>query len=251
MDQSPSLSIASFDGTPLAVHRMGQGRPVVLLHGLFSSAQMNWIKYGHAATLAQGGFEVFMPDLRAHGQSGAPHDPQNYPGDVLVRDLKAVISGLGLTDYDLAGFSLGARTSVAGVVAGLTPRKLALCGMGLEGLAGWQKRADFFIDVIDNHDTIKRGDPRFVAANFMKLMQIDRVAARLLLGAVADVAQDDLANVTMPTAVINGVDDRDNGSPDALVEALPNASLIEIPGTHMSCVVESALGDALLRFLAP
>ena len=36
-------SFASFAGTRLAIHRAGQGRPVIMLHGLFSSAHMNWI----------------------------------------------------------------------------------------------------------------------------------------------------------------------------------------------------------------
>src|SRR4051812_43265444 len=36
------------DGVELAFHELGQGRPVVLLHGLFSDANMNWIKFGHA-----------------------------------------------------------------------------------------------------------------------------------------------------------------------------------------------------------
>ncbi len=67
--------IASFDGSELAVHRVGEGRPVLLLHGLFSSAEMNWIRFGHAAKLAEAGFEVIMPDLRAHGDSAKPHDP--------------------------------------------------------------------------------------------------------------------------------------------------------------------------------
>ena len=67
--------IQSFDGTPLALHRLGSGRPVVLLHGLFSSAQMNWMNWGQAQLLADAGFECLMPDLRAHGESGKPHDP--------------------------------------------------------------------------------------------------------------------------------------------------------------------------------
>ena len=62
-------------GTRLAIHRLGSGRPLLLLHGLFSSAQVNWIKYGTAAQLAEAGFEAIMPDLRAHGASEAPHDP--------------------------------------------------------------------------------------------------------------------------------------------------------------------------------
>ena len=65
--------IESVGGAKLAVHRIGEGRPVVLLHGLFSSALVNWIKFGHAAKLAAAGFEAIMPDLRAHGQSDALH----------------------------------------------------------------------------------------------------------------------------------------------------------------------------------
>src|SRR5690606_38155800 len=133
-------------------------RPLLLLHGLFSSADVNWIKYGNAKILADAGFEVFMPDLRAHGQSGAPHDPAAYPADVLVEDLKLVIAALGLADYDLGGFSLGARTAVRGVLAGLAPRKLILGGMGLTGLSGWARRSAHFVDAIDRFGTIERGD---------------------------------------------------------------------------------------------
>jgi pimeloyl-ACP methyl ester carboxylesterase len=237
--------IASFDGTELAVHRHGAGRPVLLLHGLFSSAEMNWIRFGHAAKLAAAGFEAIMPDLRAHGSSAAPHDPAAYPSGVLARDVTA----LELTDYDLVGFSLGARTSAHAVIAGLTPRQLVLAGMGLEGLAGWNNRSAFFIDAIDRFDEVKRGDPAFMAVSFMKTMQIDRGAARLLLQSVDDTAEGELARITMPTMVLCGAQDRDNGSAPRLAEALPDAEYVEIPGTHMSSVTEGALGDALVEFL--
>ena len=242
--------IASFDGTELAVHRIGEGRPVVLLHGLFSSAEMNWIRFGHAAMLADAGFEAIMPDLRAHGGSAKPHDPEAYPAGVLVRDVEAVVEALGLADFDLVGFSLGARTAAGAVVAGLAPRRLVLAGMGLEGLAGWEGRAAFFIDAIDRFGEVRQGDPAYFAVQFMKTMKVDRTAARLLLGAVADLSPEDLAAVTMPTLVVCGDKDRDNGSPQKLVDALPNARLQEVPGTHMGSVTEPALGEAIARFLA-
>ena len=238
-----------FDGAALALHRMGAGRPLVLLHGLFSDAEMNWIKWGHAATLADAGFEVLMPDLRAHGESAAPHDPAAYPPDVLARDLAALIAHLGVTDYDLCGFSLGARTSVRGVIGGLTPRRLVLGGMGLEGLTGGSGRGAFFVDAIDRFDAVKHGDPAYFAVQFMKSMKVDRVAARLLLGAMADTDPALLAAVTMPTLVVCGDQDCDNGSPDALVAALPDAELAVIPGTHMSCVTKPDLGIAIRDFL--
>ena len=239
-----------FDGASLALHRLGTGRPLVLLHGLFSSAEMNWIKWGHAAVLAQAGFEVLMPDLRAHGLSAAPHDPAAYPGDVLARDLAALVEQLGLTDYDLCGFSLGARTAVRGVIGGLKPRRLVLGGMGLEGLTGGTDRRNFFIDAIDRFGTAKHGDPAYFAVQFMKSMKVDRVAARLLLGTMTDTAPEVLAAITMPTLVVCGDEDRDNGSPDALVAALPAAELAVVPGTHMSCVTKPDLGAAIRDFLS-
>lgn len=244
-----SQTFASFDGAELAVTTMGEGRPLVLVHGLFSSAEMNWIKFGHAAKLAGAGFQCIMPDLRAHGASAKSHDPAHYPIGVLTRDLAALAQHFGLSDYDLAGFSLGARTSAKAVIDGLTPRKLALCGMGLQGLSGWENRSAFFIDAIDRFDDIKRGDRAFMAKSFMKTMGVDREAARLLLGAVDDVAQGDLAKITMPTAIICGDKDQDNGSAQELAQVIGDGHYREIPGTHMSSVADGAFGDAIVQFL--
>ena len=242
--------VPGFDGTPLAVHRLGAGRPLVLLHGLFSSAEMNWIKWGHAATIAEAGFEVIMPDLRAHGASGKPHDPAAYPGDVLAKDLAALVEAMGLEDYDLGGFSLGSRTSVRAVIGGLRPTRLVLGGMGLEGLAGWTGRQAFFIDAIDRFDSVKMGDPAYYTVQFMKSMKIDRVAARLLLGTMTDTDPAALAAITMPTLVVCGDEDRDNGSPDKLAAALPDAIHAVIPGTHMSCVTKPELGRTIRDWLS-
>lgn len=237
-------------GARLAVHRMGSGRPAVLLHGLFSSAQVNWIKFGTAERLAQAGFEAIMPDLRAHGQSDAPHDPAGYPADVLVQDARAVVAALGLTDYDLVGFSLGSRTAVRGVLAGLTPRRLVLGGMGLEGLSGWARRSAHFISAIDRFGTIPREDPAYLAQAFMKSMHVDRVAARLLLQSVDDTSAAALDAVTMETLVVCGSEDHDNGSAEALAEQLPNAVYRAVPGTHMSSVAKPEFGAAIADFLS-
>jgi pimeloyl-ACP methyl ester carboxylesterase len=241
--------IEGWGGAQLAVHTAGEGRPVLLLHGLFSSAQMNWIKFGHAAKLAEAGFAVIMPDLRAHGQSEAPHDPQAYPADVLVKDVFAVVETLGLTDYDLCGFSLGARTAVKAVIAGLKPRRLVLGGMGLEGLTQWQGRTAHFLEAIARFGTIQPGDPLYMPQQFMKSMKVDREAMRLLLGSIEGSGMAALSGISMPTLVLCGSEDRDNGSPDALTAALPDAVHVEVPGTHMSCVTKPELGEAIARFL--
>src|SRR3546814_20998105 len=64
------MEIKGLGGLPLAVHVVGQGRDLVLIHGYFSTAWTNWIRYGHAASLVEAGFRPIRPDLRGHGASG-------------------------------------------------------------------------------------------------------------------------------------------------------------------------------------
>jgi len=244
---------ASFDGTKIAVHTEGEGRPVVLLHGLFSSAHMNWIKWGHGQRLAAAGFRAIMPDFRVHGMSEAPHDPAAYPKGVLVRDVAALVEHFGLVPgmFDLVGFSLGARTAIHAVAYGvLEPRRLAICGMGVAGLAQWERRAAHFKRVIDEFDTIKPGDPAYVARTFLKSQGVDRVAARLLLDAMDDFDLAKLANITMPAATICGAEDDDNGSAEELAALLPDARHIEVPGSHLNSVTHPEMGEAIVRFLS-
>lgn len=241
--------IRSFDGTQLAVHQIGEGRVLLLLHGLFSSAETNWIKFGHAARLADAGFRVIMPDLRAHGQSAAPHDPSAYPRDVLVDDALSLIETLGLDDFDLGGFSLGARTTAKLLATGATPRRAIMAGMGWEGLTGWGRRRDFFVTAIDRRDEVKRGDPHFMAVAFMKTQGIDPVAARLLLDSFGEVDTEALVRRDVPVLVVCGANDQDNGSAPELARQLANATYREIRGTHMSSVLEPALADEMVSFL--
>lgn len=240
----------SFDGTRLAIHRAGKGPPVILLHGLFSSSDMNWIKWGHAQRLADAGFEAIMLDFRVHGDSDSPTDPASYPRDVLIRDAIAMVDHLGLEEYDLGGFSLGARTSLHCVANQLlSPRRLVVAGMGLAGLSEWSKRSAFFKRVIDEFDTIKPGDPEYYSRQFLKSQGVDRVAARLLLDTMTDLDPAKLSNITMPTLVVCGDADDDNGSAQELVEHLPNATYVETPGGHLASATKAEMGEAIVNFL--
>ncbi|MGH6658305.1 MAG: alpha/beta fold hydrolase, partial [Sphingomicrobium sp.] len=163
--------------------------------------------------------------------------------------LGELIGHLGLKDFDLGGFSLGARTVVEAVGEGLRPGKAILAGMGLDGLLNWDRRQRFFVEAIAAFDTAARGDPRWLAIQFMKTMKVDREAARLVLESFGDAPRDWLAAFTMPTLVLIGSEDEDNGSARDLAAALPNARYAEIPGTHMSCVTKPDMGRAIADFL--
>lgn len=241
----------SFDGTRLAWHTMGEGRPIVLIHGYFSDANTNWIRYGHAEAVAAKGFQVIMPDLRAHGDSDKPHDPANYPPDALARDGHALIAHLGLTDYDLGGYSLGARTTARMLATGATPGRVIFSGMGLEGLTNAERRADHFRHILSNLGQHERGSPAWLAEAFLKTTGGDPVALLRVIDTFVSTPRASVAQFSQPTLVVNGVDDDDNGSAAALAALLPNARLVEIPGNHMSCVTKAELGQAMAEFLQP
>ena len=238
------------DGVELAYHELGEGRPVVLLHGLFSDANMNWIRFGHAARIAGEGFRVIMPDLRAHGQSASPHGEAYYPSGILARDLRELVELLRLDEFDLGGFSLGARTTVEAVGEGMRPRRAVLGGAGLEGLRNWKRRKTFFLEAIALFETSQRGDPHWLSIQFMKSQKVDRLAASQLLESFEDAFMTWLEAFTMPTLVVCGDQDDDNGSAEELANILPHAIFEEVPGTHMSSVTKPQLGEAIASFLA-
>ena len=122
------------DGTELAYREVGSGRTLILLPGFTMTAQAAWLQTGIAGRIAGHGYRVVLPDLRAHGDSAKPHDAASYPLDVLVDDGFALIDELGVTDYDLAGYSLGGRTVAQLLARGATPRRAVVAGQGLEAI---------------------------------------------------------------------------------------------------------------------
>lgn len=238
------------DGVDLAWHEVGEGRPVILIHGYFSNARTNWIKFGHADVIAAKGFRVIMPDLRAHGESARPHDAALYPADVLADDGFTLIDHLGLSDFDLGGYSLGARTTARMLVRGAAPRRAIIGGMGLEGLTAATSRQGHFRNILNNPGTFERGTPEWNADAFLKTTKGDPVALLHILDTFVDTPLAEIAAIQTPTLVVAGEEDDDNGSTQALADLLPHSQLKHVPGGHMSAVVKPELGQAIADFLA-
>ncbi len=251
MSASPGAehSFASFDGTRIAWTEVGEGRPLVLLHGLFSSAAMNWVKYGTAARVADAGFRVIMPDHRGHGASDHPTDPERWPADVLAADAEALIAHLGLTDYDLGGYSLGGRTTARLLVRGSRPARAVIAGMGLSGLTTVGPRGAWFVRMIEAMGTWQRGSAEWAAETFLRQAGLNPAAMTLLLKAQVDTPAEALAAIDVPVGVVCGAGDRDNGSAEELASALPQGCYLEVPGNHMSAVTKPELAAAMLEAL--
>ena len=85
--------------------KTGTGKPLVILHGLFGSAD-NWFSI---AKELEKDFTLYLVDQRNHGES--PHSEEwNY--GVMVEDLKELIDEEGLDRIYLMGHSMGGKTAM-------------------------------------------------------------------------------------------------------------------------------------------
>ena len=99
---------ASADGTRLAYHTIGTGRPLVCVPGGPMRASAYLGDFGGLS--AHRG--LVLLDLRGTGESDVPADPASYRCDRQVDDIEALRVELGLDRLDLAGHSGGATLAV-------------------------------------------------------------------------------------------------------------------------------------------
>ncbi len=83
----------------------------------------------------------------------------------------------------------------------------------------------------------------------MKTVNGDPLALLRVLDTFTDTPQEALARIQIPTLVVTGESDEDNGSAPALAAALPQGRFVAVPGNHMSAVTKPELGAAMADFL--
>ncbi|TFI56381.1 alpha/beta fold hydrolase, partial [Sphingomonas parva] len=162
----------------------------------------------------------------------------------------ALVDHLGLGDYDLGGYSLGGRTAVRMVILGARPRRLIVAGMGLRGLLNTGGRAHHFRKILTGLGSHSRGSPGWLAEAFLKTTGGDPEALLPLLGSFVDSTETEIRGIAVPTLVLAGAEDQDNGPAVDLEAVLPDARFVEVPGNHMSAVTKPELGRAIAGFLA-
>ncbi|MBV8578910.1 MAG: alpha/beta fold hydrolase [Acetobacteraceae bacterium] len=84
----------------------GTGEPLVLLHGLFGSAQ----NFGAAQRRLAERFRVLALDLRNHGAS--PHDP-DMSYDAMARDVVETLAARGALPAAIMGHSMGGKVAMS------------------------------------------------------------------------------------------------------------------------------------------
>jgi len=126
-----SVIADDFDSAGVKIHYSfrGQGEPVILIHGLYSSGRVNWDSPGVSARLA-GHFEVITFDCRGHGRSDKPQAEDAY-GINMVGDVIRLMDHLKIRKASVAGYSMGGAIGLKLIVTHPERvNRLVLCGMG-------------------------------------------------------------------------------------------------------------------------
>ena len=133
----PSSSIASpvsqtFDANGVKLHYLieGTGEPVVLIHGLDSSARINWQMPGTIDAIARD-HQVIALDLPGFGQSDKPVEAQAY-GLQWVEDVILLLDHLNIRKAHIVGYSMGGMVALK-LIAEHPDRVLS----GTLGGVGW------------------------------------------------------------------------------------------------------------------
>ena len=248
MTEIPVRHFRGRDGVQLAYRELGEGRPLILIHGYLGDAML-LVEAGLAGKLAAPGYRVIMPDLRGHGDSARPHDPAAYPPDVLADDGLALIEHLGLTDYDLGGYSLGGRTVIRLLARGAAPGRAFVGGQGLEAVAHTVGRGGRFRHVLTHFGTFDPGSPEQAMEDWITARGGDPVALVHVLDTFVDTPLAELARITVPTLVLTGAEDGHNDTAEALANALGNGRYVMLPGNHGTAIATPQFEDAITDFL--
>jgi len=121
----------SFDGVQIAYSDQGEGEPILLLHGFTANSHINWELSGIAENLLKTGRRVIMMDARGHGESDKPHTSYSYWNRAMAKDVGGLAEHLILYDYDILGYSMGAKVAIEASLMFGRMRSLVLSGLDI------------------------------------------------------------------------------------------------------------------------
>lgn len=239
-------------------------RPLLLLHGVTSSAG-TWWRVGPA--LAAAGHRVVAPDLPGHGLTGSWAGHHRFADNAADLAAFARAAGIATASLDVVGHSWGAVTAAALPAAGLRPARLVLVDPPAVPLALIAAMSDDpverrYDDPAEAYRVIRAANPGWtegdVRAKADGLSRFDEAAVRAVLGDNGDwdgglAALADPAAGELPVWVVRGDPATGGLLPDgalpAFAERVGRDRIVTIPGaphsphrTHPVATLAALLG---------
>jgi pimeloyl-ACP methyl ester carboxylesterase len=240
-------------GVPIHYEVIGQGQPIVLVHGFSSSFERNWQRTGWVDFLVGEGRRVIGIDCRGHGMSGKPHSPEAYAGNQIPDDVLAAMDAVGIERADIMGYSMGALVTLnllsrhaerfSSAVAGgcglprpsADPQRRAAMAAALEAADPATISEPTALQMRETADRRGNDLPALAAFHRSERTQADQAALRRL---------------ERPLLVVVGGKDELLASARQLVAAVVGAELVTLAGEdHQSTLTARGYKRAVGRFL--
>ena len=251
---------AEVNGLKMYYEEIGEGDPLILLHGGIGCSRQNW---GPSYSLFSQHFKLIALDSRGHGKTDNPKKEFSYR--LMCDDTVALIEELGLEKPLICGWSDGGQIALElGIEYPDTAKALVAGGVlseitdhYIQGMKSFGMNGPGDFDFAKFQETL----PEFMAA--LKDMHSPVYGEDYWKDLVKNISymwmnpdefpQERLRSIAVPTLIIQG--DRDEAVPlvDAvnIYKMIPNAELAIVPGAdHLSIISQAPrFAEIILEFL--
>jgi pimeloyl-ACP methyl ester carboxylesterase len=243
-------------GVRISYDAVGEGRPLVMLHGWCCDRSW-WTEPGYVDELGSD-HRLVSVDIRGHGASDKPHEPDAYTADTLAGDVFAVADAERLDRFAIWGQSYGGR--MAWMAAAAAPERVAaIVTSGLwdprplpdkpteideweEALrhGGTSELVDRFR--IDVGDSFEREFPPWAQAVTLRADPQALLASRRVRGTWHGIPDEDLTSFPVPALLIAGELEDEDDDATKVAAMIPNGQSLRLPGLgHGGACAASAL----------
>jgi len=228
-DEKPKYDAFDAKGVKIRYSTLGSGEPVVLIHGLHASGEINWVLPGISAALAKN-HQVIALDLPGHGGSDKPKDEDAY-GTRMVDDVLLLMDHLQIKKAHIVGYSLGGMIALK-LIAEHPDRALS----GTLGGMGWMKEGGVLQKFWERLPT--KEDSRTPPAC---INSIGKLA----------ITEEQLKAVKTPMIVLIGDRDPVKAMYVAPLQAVrKDWTVVEIPNAgHLICIFKKEFKDELVKWV--
>jgi pimeloyl-ACP methyl ester carboxylesterase len=183
--EHPTPQTFDSKGVKISYTVEGHGEPVVMIHGLYASGDLNWRAPGVIKLLATN-YQIITLDVRGHAASGKPTQESDY-GVEMAEDVIRLLDHLHIKQAHLVGYSMGGMITMK-----LMTRHPERIKSALLGGMGWLRDGSALQNIWERARDREGSVPPTVCVKS--------------LGALA-VTEDEVKAIHIPTAVLIGEND--------------------------------------------
>jgi pimeloyl-ACP methyl ester carboxylesterase len=249
------MALLDRDGVKIYYEVYGDGPALLLTHGYSASSHM-WAGQREAFGKF---FSVITWDMRGHGRSDYPSDPNAYSQVLTIKDMEAILDEVGAKDAIVGGLSLGGYMSLAFRLAHPERVRALLVfdtGPGFksdEARENWNAYALKSAERFEKEGLNRLGDSGVEArtAPHRDASGLAHAARGMLTQKNARVINS-LPEINVPTLVLAGADDKPFlAATDYMAAKIPGAKKVLIPNAGHAANIDQpeAFNRAVLEFL--